>query len=115
MARIQKLHRELMFGRLLTLQGQPMYYEGFSANMKQELITSEIGTSILPLSDLVLAKIQELADAQLKHEEFADEVTKEQRRIQLVAQLHDVVSQMTDRMIARLNSNSFIRVPSLTS
>jgi hypothetical protein len=68
-----------------------------------------------PYLIVVLAKIQELADAQLQHEEFTDQVTKEQRRIQLVAQLHDVVSQMTDRMIARLNSNSFIRVLFLMS
>jgi hypothetical protein len=58
----------------------------------------------------VLAKIEELADARLEQEEFSDTSAKELRRKDLVTQLHDVVSQMTDRMIARLNSNSFIRV-----
>jgi hypothetical protein len=59
---------------------------------------------------LVLAKIEELADAQLEHEELTDKVARALRRKELVTQLHDVVAQMTDRMIARLNSNSFIRV-----
>jgi hypothetical protein len=59
----------------------------------------------------VIEKIQELADARLVREEFPDESVKEQRRKELVSQLHQVVAEMTDRMIARLNSNSFIRVP----
>jgi hypothetical protein len=78
-----------------------MFYEGFSDNMRHELTSSEI----------VLAKIEELADTQLEHEVFVDEVTKERRRQELVTQLHDVVCEMTDKMIARLNSNPFIRVP----
>jgi hypothetical protein len=87
-----------------------MFYEGFAATMKQELITSEIGSTLNFTINIVLEKIEELANAQLKHEEFRDELSKDKRRNQLVSQLHDVVSEMTDRMIARLNSNSFIRV-----
>ena len=77
-----------------------MFYEGFSENMRRELTSSEI----------VLAKIEELADTQLEHEVFPDKVSKERRRKELLAQLHDVVCEMTDKMIARLNSNPFIRV-----
>ena len=46
----------------------------------------------------------------LEQERIADKGAKELRRKELVTQLHDVVSDMTDRMIARLNSNAFIRV-----
>ena len=59
--------------------------------------------------------LEELADVQLRQETFTDPVAEQQRRIQLVSQLRDVVSDMTDRMIARLNSNSFIRVYPLLS
>ena len=62
----------------------------------------------------MLAKVEELADARLEQEEFSDNYAKETRRETLVTQLRDVVSQMTDRMIARLNSNSFVRVSSIT-
>jgi len=89
-----------------------MFYEGFSTNMKRELITSDIGILLFcQLLRTVNAKIEELADAQLDHEKLVDQTARSQRRVQLVAQLHDVVSDMTDRMIARLNSNAFIRVP----
>ena len=92
-----------------------MFYEGFSANMKRELIDGDIGippTSVLPkLTKIVIEKIQELAEARLAREEFSNESAKEARRKELVSQLHAVVADMTDRMIARLNSNSFIRVP----
>jgi hypothetical protein len=87
-----------------------MFYEGFSATMKQELITSEIGSTVNFTINIVVEKIGELADAQLEHEEFRNDLAKDKRREQVVSQLHDVVSEMTDRMIARLNSNSFIRV-----
>ena len=56
------------------------------------------------------AKIDELADAKVEQEEFDDESARDLRRKEIIAQLHEVVSQMTDRMIARLNSNAFIRV-----
>lgn len=59
---------------------------------------------------LVNEKIEELADAQLDREKLIDQTARAKRRMQLVAQLHDVVADMTDKMIARLNSNAFIRV-----
>jgi hypothetical protein len=59
---------------------------------------------------LVNQKIEELADAQLDRETLLDQSAKVKRRIQLVAQLQDVVADITDQMIARLNSNAFIRV-----
>lgn len=46
----------------------------------------------------------------LKQERISDKAAKELRRKELIIQLHDVVSDMTDRMITRLNSNAFIRV-----
>lgn len=91
-----------------------MFYDGFSANMKRDLVNSDIGATPERASrtnNAVIEKIQELADARLAREEFPDESIKEQRRKELVSQLHAVVAEMTDRMIARLNSNSFIRVP----
>jgi len=91
-----------------------MYYEGFSANMKRELVISDIGTllswCLSPLLTAVVAKIRELSEAQIDHENIIDQTARRARRDQLIGQLHEVVVAMTDRMIARLNSNSFIRV-----
>jgi hypothetical protein len=44
MAGIQTIYRIGLEGIIADLQGQPMFYEGFSNNMKRELIASDIGT-----------------------------------------------------------------------
>ena len=46
MAGVQELYCTSTVFEMLIEEGQPMFYEGFSANMKRELIQSEIGPCI---------------------------------------------------------------------
>ncbi|KAL4776749.1 acyltransferase-domain-containing protein [Aspergillus nidulans var. acristatus] len=88
--------------------GQPIYYSGFTEQIKSHILASPI------LRD----KVKELAEARLEVEdkegllqirtgEFAR--TRTQRRKELENNLNEVVDQMLDNMICKMESKRFIR------
>ncbi|KAL8731623.1 MAG: hypothetical protein Q9166_003311 [cf. Caloplaca sp. 2 TL-2023] len=87
--------------------GQPIYYAGFSDNMK----------AMIMRTPMLQQRIQELTDKRLDVEEkerlFEEAVDKGRkrsiRRDQIVSSLQEVALNLTDRMICKMESNSFIR------
>ncbi|KAL4904991.1 hypothetical protein BDW74DRAFT_178558 [Aspergillus multicolor] len=88
--------------------GQPIYYSGFTDQIKSHILASPI------LRD----KVKELAEArvevedkegllQIKTGQFAR--TRTQRRTELENNLNEVVDQMLDNMICKMESKWFIR------
>ena len=87
--------------------GQPIYYAGFSDNMK----------TMIMRTPMLQQRIHELADKRLKVEEkeglFAyaldQDQLKSKRRTEIVASLQEVALGLTDGMICKMESNRFIR------
>jgi hypothetical protein len=88
--------------------GQPIFYSGFSENM----IASVMSTPILQ------KKITELAEKRLRVEEKEGLLNKDdrmyaskkaQRKVFLEQSLQEVAEKLTDEMICKMESNSFIR------
>lgn len=88
--------------------GQPVFYSGFSDRMKSMVLSAP----------LLQQRISQLADARLAVEEKqglfgsgeADrKVKRASRRDELEAGLQEVAAKMTDNMICKMESNTFIR------
>ncbi len=87
--------------------GQPIYYAGFSDNMK----------TMIMRTPMLQQRIHELADKRLEVEEkeglFAyaldQDQLKSKRRNEIVASLQEVALGLTDGMICKMESNRFIR------
>ena len=88
--------------------GQPVYYSGFSDNMK----------SMVLAAPLLQKRIAELAETRIQVEEkdgildknSPDYATKRaQRRSALEGSLQEVAEKLTDDMICKMESNTFIR------
>ncbi|KAL8861702.1 MAG: hypothetical protein Q9178_001903 [Gyalolechia marmorata] len=87
--------------------GQPIYYPGFSDNMK----------TMIMRTPMLQQRIHELADKRLEVEEkeglFAyaldQDQLKSKRRNEIVASLQEVALGLTDGMICKMESNRFIR------
>ncbi|KAL8928902.1 MAG: hypothetical protein Q9172_000740 [Xanthocarpia lactea] len=87
--------------------GQPIYYPGFSDNMK----------TMVMRTPMLQQRIHELADKRLEVEEkeglFAyapdQNQLKSKRRNEIVASLQEVALGLTDGMICKMESNRFIR------
>ncbi|KAL8993228.1 MAG: hypothetical protein Q9188_007382 [Gyalolechia gomerana] len=87
--------------------GQPIYYQGFSDNMKAAVL----GTRMLQ------QRIQDLADRRLDAEEkqglFGQDLEKAQRRSarkeEIVTSLQEVATTLTNGMICKFESRRFIR------
>ncbi|MCJ1404168.1 hypothetical protein MMC11_007393 [Xylographa trunciseda] len=87
--------------------GQPVYYRGFSENMKAAIMSRP----------MLQSKIRELAEKRLQIEEdegllgvgALKEKTKAQRREELEQSLQQVAADTTDNMICKMESKTFIR------
>ena len=88
--------------------GQPIFYSGFSENMKNLVVSSP----------LLQRKISELAAKRLEVEEREGLINKNDpdyaqkrahRQIALVSGLQEVVEKLTDGMICKFESKTFIR------
>ncbi|KAF3922587.1 hypothetical protein AA313_de0203211 [Arthrobotrys entomopaga] len=82
--------------------GQPVYYTGFTEDMKKAILESE----------LVETKIQTLANETVADEAqqgFLPGDQKERRRKDVVRQLREVADKTVDQMICKMESKSFIR------
>jgi hypothetical protein len=88
--------------------GQPVYYPGYSDNIKRSIVRSP----------LLQSKMTELAEARLKVEQSEglfggtpDAVKKamSRRKSEIELSLRDVVETMMDGMICKMDSNAFIR------
>ncbi|KAK6533805.1 hypothetical protein TWF694_002734 [Orbilia ellipsospora] len=82
--------------------GQPVYYTGFTEDMKKAILESE----------LVETKIQTLATETVTDETqqgFLPSEQKERRRKDVVRQLREVADRTVDQMICKMESKSFIR------
>lgn len=89
--------------------GQPIYYQGFSDNMKANIMANS----------LLQGKMSELAEARLDVEEKEGllgtdssktlEKSRSTRKVEIIANLQEVVDTMTDNMICKMESKSFIR------
>lgn len=88
--------------------GQPIYYSGFTEHIK----------SLVLASPILQSKVKELAEArvavedkegllQIKTGQFAR--TRTQRRAELENNLNEVVDQMLENMICKMESKRFIR------
>ncbi|KAI9686685.1 MAG: hypothetical protein M1820_010580, partial [Bogoriella megaspora] len=89
--------------------GQPVFYSGFSENMKAMILSSP----------MLRGKIAELAEGRVAVEEgeglfrtglgTRDVVARERRRREVEKQLVEVVDGMTEDMICKMESKRFIR------
>ena len=89
--------------------GQPVFYNGFSENMKAMVLSNT----------MLRGKISELAEARVSTEESEglfrtasgtkDVAGRETRRKEIEGQLAEVAGQLTDDMICKMESKSFIR------
>lgn len=88
--------------------GQPIFYSGFSDNIKSHILASP----------LLQSKMNELAEARLTVEEkdgYLDvkpgplEKKRTERRNELKGSLEDVVDSIMDNMICKMESKRFIR------
>lgn len=88
--------------------GQPIFYNGFSERMKENILASP----------MLRGKVKELAEVRLAVEEKEGlleirEGTLERRRVQrrneLESNLKEVVDSMLDNMICKMESKRFIR------
>ncbi|KAL8834283.1 MAG: hypothetical protein Q9170_003828 [Blastenia crenularia] len=87
--------------------GQPIYYPGFSDNMKAAVMRTP----------MLQQRIQELADRRLDAEEkqglFGQGLKKAQtrarRKLEIVTSLQEVATSLTDGMICKFESKRFIR------
>ena len=87
--------------------GQPIFYSGFSENMK----TAVMSTPMLK------AKIEELAEKRVQVEERQGTLGEGSKRVmrrvkrkeEVVKSLEDVVGELTDGMICKMESKNFIR------
>ncbi|KAK2766815.1 hypothetical protein FQN54_006129 [Arachnomyces sp. PD_36] len=89
--------------------GQPIYYSGFSEKMKADISGNP----------LLRGKMSELADARLDVEEREGLLVTDSsrtlnksrmiRKNEIIANLQEVVDTMTDNMICKMESKSFIR------
>lgn len=88
--------------------GQPVFYPGFSENMKSAVLASP----------MLQGKIVELADRRVKVEEAEGllgahdrhyESRRANRKAKLVESLMDVTDSLTDDMICKMESKPFIR------
>ncbi|KAF3922524.1 hypothetical protein ABW21_db0201269 [Orbilia brochopaga] len=82
--------------------GQPVYYTGFTDDMKKAILGSQ----------LVESKIQTLASEAVDDENnqgFLAADMKEKRRKEIVRQLREVADKNVDQMICKMESKSFIR------
>ncbi|KAL9597294.1 MAG: hypothetical protein Q9219_005218, partial [cf. Caloplaca sp. 3 TL-2023] len=87
--------------------GQPIYYQGFSENMKAAVLQTP----------MLQRRIQELANRRLdteeEHELFGHGPDKAQKRgtrkVELIASLQEVATILTDGMICKFESKRFIR------
>ncbi|KAL8877679.1 MAG: hypothetical protein Q9198_004347, partial [Flavoplaca austrocitrina] len=87
--------------------GQPIYYAGFSDNMK----------SMIMRTPMLQHRIMDLTNKRLDVEEKAglfsqaqdQDKAKSVRRAEIVSSLRDVALRLTDGMICKMESNRFIR------
>ncbi|QDS73408.1 hypothetical protein FKW77_008222 [Venturia effusa] len=88
--------------------GQPIYYPGFSEEMKLKVLRNQ----------LLRSKVGELADLRVNAEEkeglmynknVSTVVMKERRKKEIEASLYEVCRQVIDGMICKMDSNRFIR------
>ena len=89
--------------------GQPIFYKGFSENMIRNVMATK----------MLRNKIEELASKRLVVEEQSGllgstsgvkiEANKDKRRQELQNNLEDVVREMLDNMICKMDSKTFIR------
>lgn len=88
--------------------GQPVYYPGYSNNIKRLIVESP----------LLRSKVKELAQARLQVEQSeglfggtpdAAQKAMSRRKSEIEKSLHDVVETMMDGMICKMDSKAFIR------
>ena len=87
--------------------GQPIFYNGFSENMVNAVMSKP----------LLKAKIEQLAEKRAEVEEqeglFGNGRSRSKRRMErkeeIVASLREVATDLTDRMICKMESRRFIR------
>ena len=88
--------------------GQPIYYPGFSENMKAAVIsTPSLQKKISELAERRLAV--EEAQGLLKPNDPSYKTKRAQRRNTIKASLQEVVDRLTDGMICKFESKRFIR------
>ena len=84
--------------------GQPIYYKGFTENMKDMILNSP----------LVQRQIAQLADKRTHVEDetklFESEAHREKRRSDIEMNLQEVAAKMADGMICKFESKPFIKV-----
>ncbi|KAL7795143.1 acyltransferase domain-containing protein [Trichoderma ceciliae] len=88
--------------------GQPVYYSGFSENMMSMVLSAPLlQKRILQLADDRLAV--EEKEGLLNKDDKDYEAKRAQRRNILESSLQEVAEKLTDNMICKMESNTFIR------
>lgn len=88
--------------------GQPIFYPGFSDNMKAAVIsTPTVQAKILELAERRL-RVEE-AQGLLRPEDPSYDVRRTERKKTMVNSLQEVVDGLTDGMICKFESKPFIR------
>lgn len=88
--------------------GQPIYYSGFSEKMTTDIMSHS----------LLVKKMHELADTRIKVEEEegllntpsgVDDRVRERRKNEIISNVREVVENMIDNMICKMENKAFIR------
>ncbi|KAK5658256.1 hypothetical protein OQA88_2231 [Cercophora sp. LCS_1] len=88
--------------------GQPIFYSGFSEHIKSEVMSATLlQTKISQLADMRIAV--EEKEGLLNKNEKDFQAKRAQRRAVLVQSLQEVAENLTDNMICKFESKTFIR------
>ncbi|KAK3389836.1 hypothetical protein B0H63DRAFT_104720 [Podospora didyma] len=88
--------------------GQPIFYPGFSEHIKTQIMSATLlQTKISQLADMRLAV--EEKEGLLNNDDKDFHTKRAQRRAVLIQSLQDVAEHLTDNMICKFESKTFIR------
>lgn len=87
--------------------GQPVFYSGFSEKMKSDIMQTPMLRR--KIEDLACRRVRLEQDEGLLEAEGSAEGGQEKRKLQIEETLREVALEMTDAMICKMESRTFIR------